>query len=114
MTLSVPKEERRVNAPSPWHIVDHSFVDAVIQLPTNLFFGTTIQTCVMVLRKNRPDTGVLFINAERDFGHEGNKNKLRERIAACVKREAFQLHSEPAESYTGGDITNEGTLSCLI
>lgn len=60
------------------YMVDHNFVDAVIQLPTNLFFGTTIQTCIMVLRKNKPDTDILFINAERDFGHEGNKNKLRE------------------------------------
>ena len=60
------------------YAVDHNFVDAVIQLPPNLFFGTTIQTCVMVLRKNKPDTDILFVNAERDFGHEGNKNKLRE------------------------------------
>ncbi len=60
------------------YMVDHNFVDAIIQLPTNLFFGTTIQTCVMVLRKNKPDTDILFVNAERDFGHEGNKNKLRE------------------------------------
>lgn len=60
------------------YMVDHNFVDAVIQLPTNLFFGTTIQTCVMVLKKNKPDTDILFINAERGFGHEGNKNKLRE------------------------------------
>ena len=60
------------------YMVDHNFVDAVIQLPTNLFFGTSIQTCVMVLRKNKPDTDILFINAERGFGHEGNKNKLRE------------------------------------
>lgn len=66
--------------------VDHNYVDAVIQLPPNLFFGTTIQTCVMVLKKNKPDTDILFINAERDFGHEGNKNKLRdEDIEQIVK-----------------------------
>lgn len=60
------------------YMVDHNFVDAVIQLPANLFFGTSIQTCVLVLRKNKPNTDILFINAEHGFGHEGNKNKLRE------------------------------------
>lgn len=59
-------------------MVDHNYIDAVIQLPVNLFFGTSIQTCILVLKKNKPDTDILFINAERDFGHEGNKNKLRE------------------------------------
>jgi type I restriction enzyme M protein len=60
------------------YMVDHNFVDAIIQLPSNLFFGTPIQTCIMILKKNKPDTSVLFINAERGYGHEGNKNKLRE------------------------------------
>lgn len=74
------------------YMVDHNFVDAIIQLPPNLFFGTSIQTCILVLRKNKPDTDILFINAERDFGHEGNKNKLREEdiqriIAQHVARE---------------------------
>ena len=68
------------------YMVDHNYVDAVIQLPPNLFFGTTIQTCVLVLRKNKPDTDILFINAERDYGHEGNKNKLREEDIQRVVR----------------------------
>ena len=65
-------------------------IDAVIQLPSNLFFGTTIQTCILILKQNRPGTDILFINAEADFGHEGNKNKLREediqRIVAWHER----------------------------
>ena len=92
------------------YMVDHNFVDAVIQLPTNLFFGTTIQTCVLVLRKNKPDTDILFINAERDFGHEGNKNKLRdediERIVAWhVAREEvdYTVHRAKLEEVVEND-----------
>lgn len=86
------------------YMVRNNFIDAVIQLPENLFFGTTIQTCVLVLRKNKPTTDVLFVNAERDFGHEGNKNKLREEdIARIVKWHAdredvdYTVRSVPQE-----------------
>lgn len=58
------------------YLVDNNFVDAVIQLPPDLFFGTTIATCILVLRKNKPDTHTLFIDASREFVRSGNKNKL--------------------------------------
>ncbi|MCR4910950.1 MAG: type I restriction-modification system subunit M, partial [Bacilli bacterium] len=45
------------------YLVDNNFVDCVIQLPDNLFFGTSIATCIMVLKKNKADTNVLFIDA---------------------------------------------------
>lgn len=92
------------------YMVDHNFVDAVIQLPTNLFFGTTIQTCIMVLRKNKPDTDILFINAERGFGHEGNKNKLREEdiqqvVAWHTTREDvdYTVHRATYDEVVGND-----------
>jgi type I restriction enzyme M protein len=59
------------------YLVDNNFVDCVIQLPTDLFFGTTIQTCILVLKKSKKDNKVLFVNAEREFGRSGTKNKLR-------------------------------------
>ena len=59
------------------YLVDNNYVDAVIQLPKDLFFGTGIQTCILVLKKSRKENDVLFINAEREFDHFGNKNKLR-------------------------------------
>jgi type I restriction enzyme M protein len=59
------------------YLVDNNFVDAVIQLPKDLFFGTSIQTCILVLKKSKNDNKVLFINAEREFGRSGNTNKLR-------------------------------------
>jgi type I restriction enzyme M protein len=49
----------------------------VIQLPPDLFFGTGIQTCILVLKKSKKDNKVLFVNAERQFARFGNKNKLR-------------------------------------
>ena len=58
------------------YLVDNNYVDAVIQLPDNLFFGTTIATCIIVLKKSKKDNCILFIDATPEFVHEGNKNKL--------------------------------------
>ncbi len=60
------------------YLVDNNYVDAVIQLPPDLFFGTGIQTVILVLKKSKSDNKVLFVNAEREFARQGNKNKLRE------------------------------------
>jgi len=57
-------------------LVDNNYVDTVIQLPANLFFGVSIATCIIVLKKNKRDNKVLFIDASNEFIHEGNKNKL--------------------------------------
>ena len=59
------------------YLIDNNYVDAVIQLPKDLFFGTGIQTCILVLKKSRKENNVLFLNAEREFSRTGNKNKLR-------------------------------------
>jgi len=59
------------------YLVDNNYVDAVIQLPPDLFFGTGIQTCILVLKKSKLDNKVLFVNAEREFIRNGNKNNLR-------------------------------------
>jgi type I restriction enzyme M protein len=58
------------------YLIDNNYVDTVIQLPPDLFFGTSIQTCILVLKKSKSDNKVLFINAEREFTRQGNKNKL--------------------------------------
>ena len=58
------------------YLVENNFVEAVIQLPANLFFGVTIQTCIIVLSKCKTDDKVLFIDAGAMFEHVGNKNKL--------------------------------------
>ena len=60
------------------YLVENNYVDTVIQLPPDLFFGTTIATCIIVLKKSKPDNSVLFIDASAEFVREGNKNKLTE------------------------------------
>lgn len=58
------------------YLVDHNFIDAVIQLPPDLFFGTSIPTCILVLKKNKVDNKVLFIDASAEFERKKTKNKL--------------------------------------
>ncbi|MFF2031088.1 type I restriction-modification system subunit M [Arthrobacter sp. NPDC058192] len=59
------------------YLIDNNFVDAVIQLPPDLFFGTTIATCIIVLKKSKTDNAVLFVDASAEFKRVGNKNKLQ-------------------------------------
>ncbi|MFT8396127.1 type I restriction-modification system subunit M [Propionibacterium sp.] len=58
------------------YLVDNNYIDTVIQLPPDLFFGTTIATCVIVLKKSKADNSILFIDASDQFQRGGNKNKL--------------------------------------
>ncbi|OCB21519.1 type I restriction-modification system subunit M [Mycobacterium malmoense] len=58
------------------YLVDNNYVDTVIQLPSDLFFGTTISTCILVLKKSKKDNAVLFIDASNESKRFGNKNKL--------------------------------------
>jgi type I restriction enzyme M protein len=58
------------------YLIDNNFVDAVIQLPSNLFFGTSIATCIMVMKKGKNDNKVLFIDATGECVKVTNNNKL--------------------------------------
>lgn len=58
------------------YLIDNNYVEAVIQLPPDLFFGTTIATCVVVLKKSKKDNKTLFIDASTEFIRGGTKNKL--------------------------------------
>ncbi|MCL4213873.1 MAG: type I restriction-modification system subunit M [Gemmatimonadales bacterium] len=60
------------------YLVDNNYIDTVIQLPPDLFFGVTIATCVIVLKKSKRDNRVLFIDASAEFVRGGNKNRLTE------------------------------------
>lgn len=69
------------------YLIDNNYVDTVIQLPANLFFGVSIATCIIVLKKNKRENKTLFIDASNEFVHEGNKNKLtEENIDRIVKK----------------------------
>ena len=60
------------------YLVDNNFIDCIIQLPSNLFFGTTIATCIMVLKRNKVDNRTLFIDASKECEKVTNNNKLTE------------------------------------
>lgn len=59
------------------YLINNNYVDTVIQLPPDLFFGTTIATCIIVLKKSKKASDILFIDASKEFSREGNKNKLK-------------------------------------
>lgn len=58
------------------YLIDNNYVDTVIQLPPDLFFGTSIATCILVLKKSKKDNKVLFIDASDEAIRPGNKNRL--------------------------------------
>ena len=59
------------------NLIEKNRIDAIIGLPANVFFGTGIPTIIMVLKKNRPSTDVLIVDASKGFVKEGKNNKLR-------------------------------------
>ena len=58
------------------YLIDNNFIDCIIQLPENLFFGTSIATCIMVLKKNKIDNSTLFIDASKEYVKVTNNNRL--------------------------------------
>lgn len=81
------------------YLVDNNYVDTVIQLPSDLFFGTTIATCIIVLKKSKEANDVLFIDASAEFERSGNKNKLTEKnrqriLKAHVERKDVQYFAK--------------------
>lgn len=60
------------------YLIENNYVDCIIQLPSNLFFGTSITTCIMVMKKGKSDNKVLFIDATNECVKVTNNNKLTE------------------------------------
>ncbi len=74
------------------YLIDNNYVDCVIQLPGNLFFGTSIATCIMVLKKAKKENSTLFIDASKECVKITNNNKLKQKnietiLEAFSKRE---------------------------
>ncbi len=77
------------------YLIDNNFVDCIIQLPSNLFFGTSIATCIMVLKKGKADNKVMFIDATNECIKVTNNNKLTpDNIARIV--DTYAEHKEEA------------------
>lgn len=73
------------------YLIDNNYIDCVIQLPDNLFFGTSIATCIMVLKKSKTENRTLFIDASKECIKVTNSNKLTQKnidtiVEAYVKR----------------------------
>ena len=58
--------------------MNKNLIDAVIGLPENLFYGTSIPACIIVFRKGRSNSDVLFIDASKQFKKDKAKNVLRD------------------------------------
>lgn len=78
------------------YLVRNNFVEAVIQLPADLFFGTTIATCIIVLKKNKTASDILFVDASEQFERHDSKNKLMpdniDRIMDAISARAEEEH----------------------
>lgn len=83
------------------YLIDNNYVECVIQLPANLFFGTTIATCIMVMKKNKKDNKTLFIDATNEFVKVTNNNKLTQEniehiVDVFTSREEIEHYSHLA------------------
>ena len=80
-------------------IEEKNYLDAIIGLPANVFYGTTIPTCILVFKKCRQDDNtVLFIDASNDFEKAKNQNNLTDKhvkkiVSAYEKREKVDKYS---------------------
>ena len=92
------------------YLLDNNYIDCIIQLPSNLFFGTSIATCIMVMKKNKTDNKTLFIDATSECVKVTNNNKLTpenvDRIVdVFTKREEVKhfAHLASYEEVSGND-----------
>ncbi len=85
------------------YLIDNNFVDCIIQLPSNLFFGTSIATCIMVLKKSKVDNKTLFIDASAECVKVTNNNKLTraniERIVDTFAKRTEEAHFSHLANY---------------
>ena len=75
------------------YLIDNNYIDSVIQLPPDLFFGTTIATCIIVLKKSKSDNKILFVDASAEFTRGGSKNKLTEANRGKILDAFMQRHN---------------------
>lgn len=81
------------------YLIDNNYIDCIIQLPDNLFFGTSIATCIMVLKKSKSENKTLFIDASKECVKVTNSNKLTdENIKKIVS--AFAERKEKIEYFS--------------
>lgn len=85
------------------YLIDNNYIDCIIQLPDNLFFGTSIATCIMVLKRGKESNETLFIDASKECVKVTNNNKLNpeniERIVEVFTQRADVAHMAHLATY---------------
>ncbi|MCR5312804.1 MAG: type I restriction-modification system subunit M [Bacteroidaceae bacterium] len=87
------QEEGQAEGKIRANLIEKNNIDAIIGLPSKIFFGTGIPTLIMVLKKNRGNEGVLIIDASKGFVKDGKQNKLR----ACDVKKIADTYRERKE-----------------
>lgn len=90
------------------YLVRNNFVEAVIQLPADLFFGTPIATRIIVLKKNKITSDVLFIDASEQFERRDSKNKL---MPENIERIMAAINSHEEEEHFAKRVANDEVLA---
>lgn len=97
------------------YLIDNNYVDCIIQLPDNLFFGTSIATCIMVLKKSKKDNATLFIDASKECVKITNNNKLTpENIEHIVQMFADRKDVQYQCKLVGNDVIAEGDYNLSV
>lgn len=87
------------------YLIENNYIDTVIQLPPDLFFGTSIATCIIVLKKSKKDNKTLFIDASAEFIRWNAKNTLSEEnrkkiLNAYLDRQDIEYFSKLVDNST--------------
>lgn len=98
------------------YLIDNNYIDCIIQLPANLFFGASISTCIMVLKKSKKSNDVLFIDASNEFIKVTNNNKLTDEntekiVKTFVDRKDVEYFAKVIPNYVVGDEEHNYNLS---
>lgn len=97
------------------YLIDNNFVDCIIQLPGNLFYGTSIATCIMVLKKSKSENSTLFIDASKEFIKVTNNNKLSEaNIETILDIYSNREEKEHVSVLVSNDMIAENTYNLTV
>lgn len=77
------------------YLIDNNFIDAIIQLPSNLFLNVTISVDIMLLKKNKKDNGILFIDASNEFVKVTKNNRMSDENIARIITAVTERNDEP-------------------
>ncbi len=97
------------------YLVDNNYIDCIIQLPANLFFGTSIATCVMVLKKNKKSNDILFLDASKECIKITNSNKLTdENISNIVRMYEHREDTYYLSKVVGCEVVGENDYNLSV